>query len=222
MITWPRKITWLRTTWPAIDDVTGNPTALNHVTHDHVTGGDDVIENPIPYDVLHARESVPRLSQQLQQQQRTAASEQYQDDDDDEYHDHVVAGESPLLLFVTIVVVSSSARWVDFRIRVFYVGDSAVVVAGECDEEDTNDVDHTAGALEMLPIPCTISCSPGVPAILLVNPPTELPAGPSPTVDEPDPDTPEFGGDSQLLPAKSQTHNRQHYHMLPTLSRFFC
>jgi len=47
---------------------------------------------------------------------------------------------------------------------------------GRCNIDMTNDDIDLTGALEMLPIPCTISCAPGVPAILLVNPPTEIPA----------------------------------------------
>jgi len=53
--------------------------------------------------------------------------------------------------------------------------DSEAAVGGGCDDDDDHHDDDDdgglAGALEMLPIPCTISCTPGLPAILLVNPP---------------------------------------------------
>jgi len=49
---------------------------------------------------------------------------------------------------------------------------------GEDGEQHDDDL---AGALEMLPIPCTISCAPGLPAILLVNPPTDITGGPGVT-----------------------------------------
>ena len=63
-----------------------------------------------------------------------------------------------------------------------------------------------AGALEMLPIPLTISGAPGLPAILLVNPPTEIAQTP------PEDDSEQaLSGDveNQLRPEKFQTRNRQ-------------
>jgi len=47
-------------------------------------------------------------------------------------------------------------------------------VGKEADAEEQNV--GLAGALEMLPIPCTVSGAPGLPAILLVNPPTDISA----------------------------------------------
>jgi len=41
--------------------------------------------------------------------------------------------------------------------------------AEEDDQEDDDEGVDVTGALEMLPIPCAISCAPGVPTILLVN-----------------------------------------------------
>jgi len=84
---------------------------------------------------------------------------------------------------------------------------TAAAGGGGCDEDDglqPIDDDELAGALEMLPIPCTISCAPGLPAILLVNPPTDIP-GAHDTDDTTEPATP----DNQLVPAaNSLTHNR--------------
>jgi len=90
----------------------------------------EVIENPLPYEVLRAASS-SRLSQR--------AVEDFDDDDDNEME------------------------------REFH---------GEDGEQHDDDL---AGALEMLPIPCTISCAPGLPAILLVNPPTDITGGPGVT-----------------------------------------
>ena len=80
------------------------------------------------------------------------------------------------------------------------------VVAGDGEEGQHDDDNGLAGALEMLPIPCTISCTPGLPAILLVNPPTEIVGGPA--SDDTEPPTPVPGADKQLMPEKPQIHNR--------------
>ena len=80
------------------------------------------------------------------------------------------------------------------------------VVAGDGEEGQHGD-NGLAGALEMLPIPCTISRTPGLPAILLVNPPTEIVGGPA--SDDTESVTPGPGADNQLKPERLQIHNRQ-------------
>ena len=104
--------------------------------------------------------------------------------------------------------------------------DDHQVVASGGEEDDHDDdgnlasalemsvgaLETLAGALEMLPIPCTISCAPGVPAILLVNPPTEI--GGAADEDE----VPDMPGSTDMTPEKTQVHNR-HVATSSTLKR---
>jgi len=104
---------------------------------------------------------------------------------------------------------TSSSRWSqraaeDVDEPEVHVDDEQVVACG-CEEDDDQHDDDLAGALEMLPIPCTLSCAPGLPAILLVNPPTEIAAGHD--TDDTEPATP-ASADNQLVPIKSQGHVR--------------
>jgi len=59
----------------------------------------------------------------------------------------------------------------------------------------------------MLPIPCTLSCAPGLPAILLVNPPTEIVG--STAGDDVEPAAVGPGGVHQLTPDNAQIRGRQ-------------
>ena len=90
--------------------------------------------------------------------------------------------------------------------------DDHQVVASGGEEDDHDDDGNLASALEMLPIPCTISCAPGVPAILLVNPPTEI--GGAADEDE----VPDMPGSTDMTPEKTQVHNR-HVATSSTLKR---
>ena len=96
--------------------------------------------------------------------------------------------------------------------------DDDQVVVGGCDEEDEHNDGGLSGALEMLPIPCTISCAPGVPAILLVNPPTEI-VGATADGDNAGPAEAGSAGDSQPAPVKPPVHTRHHLTTSSTMKR---